>query len=184
MLPKGTGQRMHTINICSWMSKGVVARRGPLPGPESRLSSNTRKWTVQGDTYADKARESIGKGSPSGEQEGKGTQENCSATWLEVGFYDDGISFQIVFNQSFWLRVLPGEQVHALFSQDGCIKKDSGRWLDTWCHFFDLSWTHPVDGGLLVPWCFLSGLPVVKQFMQMVTMGPGQGGWFQSVCFP
>ena len=135
MLPKGTGQRTHTINICSWMSKGIVAGRGPLPGPESGLSSNTRKWTVQGDTYADKARESIGKGSPSGEQEGKGTQENCSATWLEVGFYDDGISFQIVFNQSFWLRVLPGEQVHALFSQDGCIKKDSGRWLDMWCHF-------------------------------------------------
>ena len=25
-----------------------------------------------------------------------------------VGFYGDGMSFQVVFNQSFWLRVLPG----------------------------------------------------------------------------
>ena len=24
--------------------------------------------------------------------------------------------------------------VHASFSQDGCHEKDSGRWLDTWCH--------------------------------------------------
>ena len=40
-----------------------------------------------------------------------------------------------------------------------------------------------VGGGLLVP-CFLPGPPVVKQLMQMVTMVPGQGGRFQSVCFP
>ena len=26
----------------------------------------------------------IGKGRPGGEQQGKGTQENCSATWLTV----------------------------------------------------------------------------------------------------
>ena len=39
-----------------------------------------------------------------------------------------------------------------------------------------------VGGGLLVP-CSLSGPPVIKQLMQMVTMVPGQGGWFQSVCF-
>ena len=36
-----------------------------------------------------------------------------------------GISFQVVFSQSFWLRVLP--------KMDGS-EKDSGRWLDTWCH--------------------------------------------------
>ena len=35
-----------------------------------------------GDTCADKARDFIGKGHPGGEQEGKGTQENCSAAWL------------------------------------------------------------------------------------------------------
>ena len=47
----------------------------------------------------------------------------------------------------------------------------------------DLSRTLPVAGGLLVP-CSLSGSPVVKQLMQMVAMVPGQGGQFQSVCFP
>ena len=46
---------------------------------------------------------------------------------------------------------------------------------------FDLSRT--VRGGSLVPY-FLSGSPVIKQLMQMVTMEPGQGGRFQSVCFP
>ena len=42
---------------------------------------------------------------------------------------------------------------------------------------FDLSLTLLVDGGLLVP-CPLPGPPVVKELMQMVTMVPGQGGWF------
>ena len=48
---------------------------------------------------------------------------------------------------------------------------------------FDLSQTLPVGGGLLVPYS-LPELPVIKQVMQMVTMVPGQGGRFQSVCFP
>ena len=48
---------------------------------------------------------------------------------------------------------------------------------------FDLSRTPLVGGGLLVP-CSLPGPPVVKQLMQMVTMVPGQGGRFQSMCFP
>ena len=40
----------------------------------------------------------------------------------------------------------------------------------------DLSRTLPVGGGLVVPHS-LSGPPVIKQLMQMVTMVPGQGGW-------
>ena len=48
---------------------------------------------------------------------------------------------------------------------------------------FNLSPTLPVGGGLLVPYS-LSGSPVIRQLMQMVTMVPGQGGRFQSVCFP
>ena len=48
---------------------------------------------------------------------------------------------------------------------------------------FDLSQTPLVGGGLLVPYS-LPGPPVVKQLMQMVTVVLGQGGWFQSVCFP
>ena len=64
----------------------------PLPGPKTGLLSNTQKWTVRGATCADKAREFIGKGHLGGEQEGKGTQENCSAAWLTVsGFMVVGL---------------------------------------------------------------------------------------------
>ena len=42
---------------------------------------------------------------------------------------------------------------------------------------FDLSRTLPVGGDLLVPYT-ISGSPVIKQLMKMVTMVPGQGGWF------
>ena len=48
---------------------------------------------------------------------------------------------------------------------------------------FDLSQTLLVGGGLLVP-CSLPGPPVLKQLKQTVTMVPGQGGRFQSACFP
>ena len=58
---------------------GLLQERGPLPGPETGLLSNTQKRIVRGDTCADKARDFIGKGHPGGEQRGKGTQENCSA---------------------------------------------------------------------------------------------------------
>ena len=44
------------------------------------------------DTCVDKARAFIGKGHQSGEQGGKGNQENCSATWLAVpGFMVIGL---------------------------------------------------------------------------------------------
>ena len=47
----------------------------------------------------------------------------------------------------------------------------------------DLSRTLPVGDGLLVPYS-LSGSPDIKQLMQIVTMVPGQSGWFQSAGFP
>ena len=49
----------------------MLQERGLLPGPESGLSSNTQKWIVQGDTYADKARDFMGKGHPGGEQQAR-----------------------------------------------------------------------------------------------------------------
>ena len=60
----------------------MLQEGGPLPGPKSGLLSNTQKWNVQGDTSADKARDFVGKRNLGGEQQGKGTQENCSAMWL------------------------------------------------------------------------------------------------------
>ena len=72
---------------------------------------------------------------------------------------------------------------HASLSQDGCWRE--GFWeVDGQAVYpFHLPRTLPVGGGLLVPYS-LSGSPVIKQLMQMVTMVPGQGGPFQSVCFP
>ena len=100
--------------------------------------------------------------------------------WLTLGFPGDGISF--------WLSLANHSDsesflvVHILFGQDGCQR---GFW-EVVGHVvspFDLSRTLPVGGGLLVP-CFLPGPPVIKQLMEMVTMVPGQGARFQSVCFP
>ena len=62
--------------------------------------------------------------------------------------------------------------VHALFSQDGCQREGFWEVVGHVVSPFDLSRTLLVCGGLLVP-CSLAGPPVIKQFMQMVTMIPG-----------
>ena len=81
----------------------MLQERGtPFQGPKVG-SSNTRKWIVWGETCVDKASDFIGKGRLDEEQEGKGTQENCSAMWLEVSGF-----MMVILSQSFWLRVLPG----------------------------------------------------------------------------
>ena len=73
--------------------------------------------------------------------------------------------------------------VHALFSQDGCQRGGFWEVVGQVVSPFDLSQTLLVGGGLLVP-CSIPGPAVLKQLMQMFTMVPGQGGWFQLVCFP
>ena len=71
----------------------LLREGGLLPGPKSGLLSNTRKWTVQGDTCADKARDFIGKRRLGGKQQGKGTQENRSAMWPAIsGFMVIGLA--------------------------------------------------------------------------------------------
>ena len=77
------------------------------------------------ETHADKARDFIGKGHPGGEQQGKGTQENSSATWLTVsGFMVIGlVSGLSLANHSDSESFLT---VHALSSQDGCQRE--GFW--------------------------------------------------------
>ena len=88
----------------AWLLGQDVARR-PLP--------KAWKWIVQGDTCTDKAKDFIGKGRRGGEQERKGTQENCSATWLTVlGFTLRGLvlglSLTILFGPYLvWLKFLP-----------------------------------------------------------------------------
>ena len=112
---------------------------------------------------------------------GKGIQENRSVTWLAVsGFMVMGLVSRLsLANHSDSESFL---EVHALFSQDG---RQRGFW-EVVRHVvspFDLSRILPDGGGLLVP-CSLAGPPVLKHLMQIVTMVPGQGGKFQSVCFP
>ena len=72
--------------------------------------------------------------------------------------------------------------IHTLLSQD---RWQRGFWemVRHVMAVFNLYRTLPVGGGLLVL-CSLPGPPVIKQLMQMITMVPGQGGWFQSICFP
>ena len=72
---------------------------------------------------------------------------------------------------------------HASLSQDECYREGFRKVDGHAVSPLDLSRTLPVGGGLLFPYS-LSGCPVIKQLMQMVTMVPGQGGLFQSVCFP
>ena len=89
-----------------------------------------------------------------------------------LGFYGDGISFRVA-NHS-----------KSVFPSGTRIAQP--RWMlarGILGSAFNLPRTLPVGGGLLVPYS-LSESPVIKQLMQMVTMVPGQGGRFQSVCFP
>ena len=63
-----------------------------VPGPQSRVLSNTWEWVVQGDTHVDKASNFTGEGRQGRGQQSKGTQENFSATWLAgSGFMGTGL---------------------------------------------------------------------------------------------
>ena len=128
----------------------LLQEGGPFPGPETGLLSNTRRWIVWGDTCADKARDFTGKGHPGGEQEGKGTQEDCSAAWLAVsGLRVMGLVSELTLvNHSDSKSFLV---VHALFSQDGCQREGFWEVVGHVVSHFDLSRTLPVGGGLLVP---------------------------------
>ena len=138
---------------------------GPLPG------ANTQKWTVRGDTRADRARDFTGKGHLGGGQEGKETQ-NCPASWLSgSGFMEmalvsglslaNRLAWPIV-----WLRVLPGG---ASLSQDWF--RQEGLW-EVGCLLPLLA---PLDFSWLVFGCN------TKFFVETAqASGPGQGRWFQS----
>ena len=81
--------------------------------------------------HVDEARGFIGKGRLGGEQEGKGTQEDCSAAWLAVsGFMVmglvSGLSLANHSDSESFLVVPCSAKMDA-------SKKDSGRWSNTWC---------------------------------------------------
>ena len=169
-----------------------ITREGPLQGPESGLLSNTLKWIVQGDTCTDKAKGFIGKGCQGREQQGKGTQENCSTSWLAVsGFMEVGLVFRLSLANHLacahiWFHSRPSLVAHAYLSEDGFQHK--GFW-EVGRTYYGLAsapsfWPSQIllvgfGGSLSVP-CSLSGPPVVRQFMQVVIFMPGQGEWFWS----
>ena len=86
----------------------MLPEGGSLPEPETGLLSNIWKWIIWGDTCAVKARDFIGKRQPGGEQQGRGAQENSSPTLSQSPVLREGLSFPVVFSQSFWVGVLPG----------------------------------------------------------------------------
>ena len=106
------------------MINRLVVGRGALSMAPREGSCLTLRKELSEETLADKARDFIGKGYLGREQQGKGTQEKCSATWLAVsGFMLMGLvsclsltnhseSFLVVFNiaQPRWMsaRILGG----------------------------------------------------------------------------
>ena len=96
----------------------MVRKGGPLPGPEDWLLPNTRKWIVQRDPRADKARAFIGKGMRRQRARGRGDPEGLRSTWLSLRFCGEGVRCR-----SFWLRALPrGTSI----TQDGSYRE--GFW--------------------------------------------------------
>ena len=79
----------------------------------------TLRKELSEETRDDKARDFIGRGHPGGKQQDKGTQENCSATWLTVvGFMSMGLVSRLCLaNHSGQESFLV---VHTSVSQDGC----------------------------------------------------------------
>ena len=117
---------------------GFDAGRGnPFQGPKvgscltlrNELSKETRVLTKQ---------ETIGKSRPGGEQEGKGTEENCSGTWLPVSAF-------MVMGLVSWLSLANHSDsesflvVHALFSPDGCQREGFWEGVGHMVSLFDLS---------------------------------------------
>ena len=99
------------------------------------------------------------KGRPGGEQQGKGTQENCSAWCLPVsGFMVMGLVSRLsLANQSASSFLV----AYSLLSQDGCQQEGFWDMVRNMASPFDLSQTLLVGGGLLIL-CSLLGPPVIK----------------------
>ena len=89
-------------------------------------------------------------------------------------FYGDGISFQIVFRQSFWLKVLSGgaHLVQPRWMPERILGGGRTCGVSFWPFLNSSGWWRLISS-------MLPGPPVIKQLMQMVTMVPGQGGRFQ-----
>ena len=107
---KQTGEYVYDLG------RGQGCRKGdPFQGPKLG-SCLTLGNELSEETHADKARDFILKGHPGGEQEGEGTQENCSTSWLAV------LGFMVMGLVSRWSLAnhSNSESFRASLSQDGC----------------------------------------------------------------
>ena len=148
-----------SLKNCFYKLLWICCRKGdPFQGPKLGCCLTLRKELSE-ETRADTARYFIGKGT---RVESSRVREP-RRTALPRGSQ----------SRVLWRR-------HRSAKMDAS-ERDSGKWTGHAVSPFDLSLTLPVGGGLLVPYS-LSGSPVIKQLMRMVTKG--QGGRFQSVCFP
>ena len=149
----------------------------PLTGPKSELLSNTKKWMVQGDTRTDKAKDFIREGCLSGEQQGKGTQENCSATWLRVSaFMVMGLVSRLSLanhSDSGSSLVVPTSLSQDGFQREGFWEVGRIYWLLP--SPFGPSWTLSCYFLEVVP-PSLPGPPIVRQLRQGIIIMPGQSG--------
>ena len=148
-------KRFYLKNIMAWFSYNflMLQEGGLLPGPESGLLSNTRQWIVQGDTYADKARDFMGKGHRvENSRQGNPGGQFCHGTH-SLRCYGGGVSclWTIILTQS------PSRWHTSRSANMDSSKQDSGRLVG---HInsppldlspLDLSWILPAGGSLLVP---------------------------------
>ena len=128
-------------------------------------------------THPEEARDFIGKGCPRGEQLGKGSQENCSATWLAVsGFMGIGlVSGLSLANRFAQPRTLSGSGsflvVHTSQPQWISVPRILGSWLSP-----PSCWPLPSPPGL--QGSTLSGPSILRQLMQEAVILSDQGGSF------
>ena len=121
-----------------------------------------------------------GKGCPRGEQQGEGTQENCSAMWLPgLGFMVMGLVAGLCLVSHlawpiFCLTQYPSQLYVHLSAKVKMVKQYYGLESSSsfWCI---LNYSSLV---LVTPPYSLSEPPVLRQHVQVVVIMPGQGRWF------
>ena len=79
----------------------LLLEGGTLPGPETGLLSNTQKCIVRGDTCADKTEILLGKGTRVESSRVREARSTSLPVAHSLCFYGEGISFRVVFSQSF-----------------------------------------------------------------------------------
>ena len=140
---------LHYLREFAQTQAHLLQEGGPLPGPETGLLSNTRKWIVRGDTCWQSKR-FYWERAPGWRAVGKGTQENCSAAWLAV------LGFMVMGLVSGWSLANHSNSesflvAHASLSQDGCWREEFWEVDGQAVSPLHLSWTLLAGGDLLVP---------------------------------